>query len=305
MKYLESFRFPSIQEEYGFLEGANDYRIKYHRGSFYPFKILSNLDITSVILGNITIFYGGNGCGKTTALNVIAEKLHLKRESLFNSSKFFPEYLEMCSYEVPSARQTADSRSRQYYGMEKAELPRGSRIITSDDVFEHCMSQRRFNSDIDRQRADAEERYNAVIGETGLNPLQDYERYKERAEALKSRSKYIRKRVCEEAEERSNGESAMVYFTERMEEDGLYLLDEPENSLSFENQTELAGYIEECVSRYGYQFIIATHSPIFLAMKDAVIYDFDTPPVKTKEWTELGGVRALYGFFRSHREEFE
>mgnify|MGYP006990124335 CR=1 FL=1 len=32
--------------------------------------------------------------------------------------------------------------------------------------------------------------------------------------------------------EHSNGESAFLYFTDKIKENGLYLLDEPENSLS-------------------------------------------------------------------------
>lgn len=40
----------------------------------------------------VTILYGGNGSGKTTALNVIAEKLHLQRDTLYNRSSFFEDY---------------------------------------------------------------------------------------------------------------------------------------------------------------------------------------------------------------------
>ncbi len=59
-----------------------------------------------------------------------------------------------------------------------------------------------------------------------------------------SKSAYLEKVLGREAQERSNGETAMVYFIERMENPGLYLLDEPENSLSFENQIKLAEFIE-------------------------------------------------------------
>lgn len=42
----------------------------------------------------VTILYGGNGSGKTTALNVIAEKLNLQRDSLYNRSNFFEDYMD-------------------------------------------------------------------------------------------------------------------------------------------------------------------------------------------------------------------
>ena len=55
---------------------------------------------------------------------------------------------------------------------------------------------------------------------------------------------------------------------------------------------------------YGCQFIIATYSPVLLALKDAVIYDLDKEPVATRKWTELGNVREMYEFFEEHREDF-
>ena len=45
--------------------------------------------------------------------------------------------------------------------------------------------------------------------------------------------------------EYSNGESAFLYFTEKIGEDGLYLLDEPENSLSQKRQMELVNFLGE------------------------------------------------------------
>ncbi len=51
-------------------------------------------------------------------------------------------------------------------------------------------------------------------------------------------------------------------------------------------------------------FIIATHSPFFLSMKGARIYDMDEDPVRVKKWTELADVRAYYDFFAEHENEF-
>ena len=63
-------------------------------------------------------------------------------------------------------------------------------------------------------------------------------------------------------------------------------------------------FIEESVRFYDCQFIIATHSPFLLSLRDALIYDLDSHPVKTKKWTELSGVRAYYDFFNAHKNEF-
>lgn len=100
--------------------------------------------------------------------------------------------------------------------------------------------------------------------------------------------------------EMSNGESALFYFKQRLEEDALYLLDEPENSLSAERQLELAAYLEESARYAGCQLVIATHSPFLLAMERVKIYDFDTHPVEVRRWTELKNVRVYADFFRAH-----
>ena len=50
---------------------------------------------------------------------------------------------------------------------------------------------------------------------------------------------------------RSNGESALAVFSERIREDALYLLDEPENSLSPERQLELARFLYDSARRCG------------------------------------------------------
>ena len=102
----------------------------------------------------------------------------------------------------------------------------------------------------------------------------------------------------------SNGQSAMKYFTDRITENALYLLDEPENSLSIELQQELCEYLQASARHFGCQFVIATHSPVLLSMKDALIYDLDSTPVQTRKWTELENVRRYFDFFEQHRAEF-
>ena len=85
----------------------------------------------------------------------------------------------------------------------------------------------------------------------------------------------------------------------------LYLLDEPENSLSAEKQQELVQFLSDSARFYGCQFIIASHSPFILSMPGAKIYDLDSETVETKKWTELKNVRAYFNFFKAHGAEFE
>ena len=134
MIYLESFKFNPD-------EGANTKMTCF--STFYPYGILNKHEISELEFNSITIFYGGNGCGKTTALNVIAEKLMLQRESLYNKSNFFDEYLKKCYYKGEN-------------------IPRKSKIITSDDVFDYTMNLRYLNDGIERKRLDLYKEYEGV-----------------------------------------------------------------------------------------------------------------------------------------------
>ena len=138
-----------------------------------------------------------------------------------------------------------------------------------------------------------------------MKSLDDYERLKKVNMAKrKTQSRYVRENLMDNVREHSNGESAFIYFSEEINENGLYLLDEPENSLSPERQQELLRFLQDSARFFGCQFIIATHSPFLLSMNGAKIYDMDEEPVDIKRWTELDNVRAYYDFFKKHEHEF-
>ena len=114
-----------------------------------------------------------------------------------------------------------------------------------------------------------------------------------------TQSRYVRSELMDNIREYSNGESAFIYFSEKITENGLFLLDEPENSLSPARQQELVKFLEDSARFFGCQFVISTHSPFLLSMRGAKIYDLDEDPADVKRWTELENVRAYYTFFRS------
>ena len=285
MLYLSRFTFPDVEREVSFI--MDEKRTCYD--SFYPFKILSRNDLTELEFEPVTILYGGNGCGKTTAINVIAEKLGLQRDALYNRSAFFDDYARMCYYEL------------------RAPVPPNSRIITSDDVFDYMLNLRAMNEGIDQRREELfQEWLSDKYAEFKVRSLDDYEQLKRVNMARsKTQSRYVRKRLMDNVRERSNGESAFFYFTHKIEENGLYLLDEPENSLSPERQLELLKFLENSARFFGCQLVIATHSPFLLSMRGAAVYDMDAEPVCRRRWTELPAVRAYWSFFQRHQREFE
>lgn len=285
MIYIDVFEFPDDDRETGFICGVR--RTCYD--SFYPFKVLSQHGFARIDFEPVTILYGGNGSGKTTALNVIAEKLGVQREAVYNRSNFFPDYVQMCSVH------------------RKAAVPAQAAIITSDDVFDYMLNIRNLNEGINRKRDEIFEDYlDAKYSDFHLKSMADYEQLKKvNTTRRKTQSKFVRETLMDNVRTFSNGESAHRYFVEKIEENGLYLLDEPENSLSPARQLELKQYIEDSARFFGCQFILSTHSPFMLSMRGAKIYDLDSNPVDIKRWTELGNVRAYYDFFKEHEEEFK
>lgn len=284
MLYLSCFEFPDIEQEYDFIFRQK----KTCYDTYYPFQILSKHQFRRIDFEPMTILYGGNGSGKTTALNVIGEKLGLHRDSLYNRSSFFEDYIQMCGMKL------------------ERRVPKDSAIITSDDVFDFMLNLRSINEGIDRKREELFEEYlQAKYNHFQMKSLDDYEQLKKvNAARSSTQSKYIRKTLSDNVREHSNGESAFLYFSEKIKENGLYLLDEPENSLSPAKQQELLRFLEDSVRFFGCQFIIATHSPFLLSMRGAKIYDLDEEIVDVKRWSELENVRAYYEFFKKHEETF-
>lgn len=102
---------------------------------------------------------------------------------------------------------------------------------------------------------------------------------------------------------KSHGQYHMAFFESRYRIKGLYLLDEPENALSPKRQIELLRILME-MSREGHaQFIIATHSPILLALPGACIYSFDHVPIREVLYEETDYYR-IYKDFLSNRDEY-
>lgn len=285
MVYLKSFIFPSADREFDFI--LHIQRTCYD--TIYPFKILSGHDLDRLDFEPVTILYGGNGSGKSTALNVIAEKTGLNRDSVYNKSNFFPDYVKLCEMHTDE------------------DIPQHSRIITSDDVFDYMLNIRNLNDGIDIKREKIFDEYlDAKYSQFQMKSFADYDQLKKVNNARrKTQSRFVRGELMDNVREYSNGESAFYYFTEKIGESGLYLLDEPENSLSPKRQLELMNFLEESARFFGCQFIISTHSPFLLAMRGAKIYNLDENPVTIERWTNLENVRTYYDFFKTHEDDFQ
>ncbi len=93
----------------------------------------------------------------------------------------------------------------------------------------------------------------------------------------------------------SHGETFLRILKSRLVPGGLYLLDEPETPLSPARILALIALIKNGVEQ-GSQFIIATHSPILMALPHAEIFEFSSTGIGKVAWDETEHVRLTRAF---------
>lgn len=102
---------------------------------------------------------------------------------------------------------------------------------------------------------------------------------------------------------RSHGESYLQFFAAMYKVKGLHFLDEPETALSPRSQLKLLSVLNGMTGDGHAQFLIATHSPILLALPGATIYSLDYVPLKQIDYEE-SEYFTVYRDFMEHREKY-
>lgn len=253
--------------------------------NIYPYNVLKNKEPDVFVFDNITILYGNNGSGKSTILNIIAHKLNLKGKERNNPNipgmlDYFEDYSNDCEYEL------GENENNKKYN----NIPENSRYLKSEEILYEIRKI--------QQDKVLEESYVSNLVRSGVQVndakqlLNDIEGQKQLDRFRYAQEKY------------SNGETTLQILEEYIEPDSLYLLDEPEVSLSPQSQVELANKINKMARYLNVQFIIATHSPFMLGILESKIYNLDTREYKIQKWSELENVRFFYEFFKNKSDEF-
>ena len=259
--------------------------------SGYPFHIFLEKQLFNIEFEPVTIFYGDNGSGKSTLLNIISETINkdkqvISRKKPLVKSEYFDTYIAKCKYYLEN------------------NIPTESKIILSEDIFENILSKRIENQKKNEGRKELEKQYMQYkYNPVNYSSLEDLSISVETRN--KTQSKFIKSRIEENSKEFSNGQTSLEFFDKELKENGLYLLDEPENSLSPKFQIELIQLLLELSRFFKCQFIIATHSPFLLSIPNAKIYDLDSIPVIPKKWYELENMKIYYNFFKENKSKFE
>jgi predicted ATPase len=95
----------------------------------------------------------------------------------------------------------------------------------------------------------------------------------------------------------SHGEGFMRFFRERGNRKGLFIFDEPESALSPQRQFDFIRHLVSQVAENNVQAIIATHSPILMAIPSAKLLQLDRRGLNETSFRETSHFRLYREFF--------
>jgi len=94
----------------------------------------------------------------------------------------------------------------------------------------------------------------------------------------------------------SHGEGFLRFFDERMSRQGIYFMDEPESALSPRRQLELLRILAGVQASAKAQVIMATHSPILMAVPNADVFEITRGGLRPADYRETSHFRLYRGF---------
>jgi predicted ATPase len=229
----------------------------------FPFSVPVVRDLSKLSLDSaVTFFVGENGSGKSTILEAIAAAAGLPTVGA----------VEVKGDETLSAQRALARALKLTW---RTRTRRGF-FLRAEDFFG-------FTKALSKMRAELLARLEEIEVEYA-----DRSAYAKGFAELPVRTSLadMERRYGIDLDANSHGQSFLRLFASRLVPGGLYLLDEPEAPLSPQSQLALIAMINDMVSQDA-QFIIATHSPILLALPGATIYSFDKVPLEAVAFDEL------------------
>jgi predicted ATPase len=106
---------------------------------------------------------------------------------------------------------------------------------------------------------------------------------------------------CAGLTRKSHGEGILAYLAGRYRRSGLYFLDEPETALSPASQVELLRALEGFRGSGNAQFLIATHSPILMALPESQIFHLSASGITETPYESTDHFRLYRDFLEDPR----
>ena len=240
----------------------------------YPFNIPCIKNTKGLDLSNkITIFVGDNGSGKSTLLKALAyynNSINVSSSDI--NSSYYKEVQEL------------SDRMKLIYEFRT----RNGFFFSGEEFITYINQLKRMKQDLreDLKRVTEEYKDKSVCAQNQARMA-----YAGQLHAMENA-------YDGELKDKSHGEGFLDFFKHRMHKNGIYLLDEPETPLSAINQYQLVVMITDLV-RSGSQVIIATHSPIIMALKGAKIYNFTEESIEEIEYDDVEHVNFTRHFLNN------
>jgi predicted ATPase len=250
---------------------------KTNENSQYPFSTPIIRNLTELDLNhNLIIFIGENGSGKSTLLELIALKLSLQRISM-DLTYSDPEFKDL-------------KKAINSFNIDYLVKPKGF-FFRSEDFISYIRFLNEAKTEAESELKRINHEYQNKSGFSKALASMPHKRTISDIENMYQRSLY----------KQSHGESYLDFFKSRLRTNSLYLLDEAEVPLSFQNQLTLMVLIKEAVAD-GCQFIISTHSPVLMSIPDSCIYDFNHEVLERVNYEDIDSVNQLRHFLNDKEQ---
>ena len=234
--------------------------------SMRVFRDLDKLDFSS----RVTFLVGENGCGKSTLLEGLAVGT---RAIAAGSADVEQDETLWAAHEF--ARGFRFIRRRR---------PTRTLFLRAEDVLGYSLRAARLRK---------EEKGHMTLEQLDAERLED--QTKPRAGSPEYMRERLIRRYGNDPVARSHGETFLDLLSDRLAPRGLYFLDEPETPLSPSRVLSLLALVKERAAD-DCQFVIATHSPILMALPDAQILLFDEGRMTPTPYEELEHVKITKAF---------
>ncbi|HUM14531.1 MAG TPA: AAA family ATPase [Candidatus Nitrosotalea sp.] len=230
------------------------------------FRALERLDLRA----RVTFLVGENGCGKSTLLEGLAagaEAVAAGGRDLERDPTLAP------------ARTFARA-----FRFQRARHPRVTLFLRAEDVFGFTQ---RVRGQMDELRSVEDELRTTLRDGSWGQRLAVGAAAKEHAALVR--------RYGADPDARSHGETFLHLLQQRLQPRGLYFLDEPETPLSPTRVLALLAILRDRVA-HDCQFVIATHSPILMALPKAEILRLEDGAIAPVAYEDVEHVRITRAF---------
>ena len=245
-------------------------KITFNRNNQHGFPYDLSFFNETISLENVNIIVGENGSGKSTFLELLSQKLNLYQ---IGTPLILPKAVDI------------DITFR-------LNKPKG--FYFSSEDFTSYIQQ------LKTQKEEAKNRLKEIDIEYNDKSL--FSKQQAKSAYLKTIFE-INNLYQKDLLTSSHGEAYLSFFKSRIKPNQLYVLDEPETPLSFDNQLALMYLIHEAI-KDGSQFIIATHSPVLCAFPDAKIFELTHEQLLQTPYESLTHIQSLKDFLNDPKRFF-